>query len=266
MARRLGEEPDPPHTDFSAIGYKALDMLNIDIKFPSEHTLCGRSFHGEMQYFFYHPIRKVLIGIAWLLEAQVNATNYHMQQLIDEFQHIYDTNNAACNQTLNNTTPNEISPKEKLVQSLSFGSGFHSRGLKKTKPWDPFHSDIQKTVHFWGYTGSLTEPPCSSVLWRVMDVTVKISFEQLYQMKNILFNNRMPDTCDYTSVHFNGRVNRPVSPALRYYKCTRSDYVSDDERDLCGDEGCDVPYGKDLEQYVQPEVYVTAPPTQATVN
>ena len=250
-------------------------MLNIDIKFPSEHTLCGRAFDGEMQYFFFHPVRKVLIGIAWLFEAEANATNYHMQQLIDEFQHIYDANDVACKHTLNNPILTETSQNttteamsthgpEKLVQSIL--SGFHRRGLKKTKPWDPFHSDIQKTVHFWGYSGSLTEPPCSSVLWRIMDVTVKISPEQLHQLQNILFNNREPDTCDYTSVHFNGRVNRPVSPALRYYKCTRSDYVSDDERDSCGDEGCDVPYGKDLEPYVEPEIYVTGPPTQAPVN
>lgn len=267
MARRVGDEPDPPHTDFSGIGYRSLDMLNIDIKFPSEHTLCGRIYNGEMQYFFFHPVRRVLIGIAWLFDAQeFNATNDHMQLLIDEFQHIYDANEDACSYNETSTVQNHtvaqndtIDPKD-LVESILF-----NRKLKKSKPWDPFHVDIQKTIHFFGYAGSLTEPPCTQVLWRVMDVPVKISVDQLYQMQNILFNNRHNETCTYTSNHFNGRVARPVSDTLRYYKCTRSDYVSDDERELCGDAGCDVPFGKDLELYVEPPVFVSGPPTKSPV-
>ena len=270
MARRQGDEPDPPHTDFSGVGYKALDLLNIDIKFPSEHTLCGRVYDGEMQYFFFHPVRKALIGIAWLFKAdEVNATNDHMQILIDEFQQIYEFNQDACYR-------NQIEQKHSN-QTLQHGRSFKEqpigindfihRSLKKVKSWDPFHSDIQKTVHFWGYTGSLTEPPCTdSVLWRVMDVPVKISFEQLYQMQNILFNNIDNETCTFTSNHFNGRVARPVSNALRYYKCTRSDYVSDDERNVCGDSGCEVPFGKDLDPYVEPEVFVTGPPTESPAH
>jgi carbonic anhydrase len=277
MARRVGDEPDPPHTDFSGIGYRSLDMLNIDIKFPSEHTLCGRKYDGEMQYFFFHPVRKVPIGIAWLLDAQeFNATNDHMQLLIDEFQQIYDSNEDACsyNQTSiaqnetaakNNTINNKAPKPEKDPKDL-FESSLFNRNLKKSTPWDPFHVDIQKTIHFFGYSGSLTEPPCSQTLWRIMDVPIKISMDQLYQMQNILFNNRNNETCAYTSNHFNGRVARPVSDTLRYYKCTRSDYVSDDERELCGETGCDVPFGKDLEPYVEPTVFVTGPPTQSPVN
>ncbi|KAL3766476.1 hypothetical protein ACHAWO_004651 [Cyclotella atomus] len=267
MARRVGDEPDPPQTDFSGIGYRSLDMLNIDIKFPSEHTLCGRIYNGEMQYFFFHPVRRVLIGIAWLFDAQeFNATNDHMQLLIDEFQHIYDANEDACSYNETSTVQNDtvaqndnIDPRD-LVESILF-----NRKLKKPKPWDPFHVDIQKTIHFFGYAGSLTEPPCTQVLWRVMDVPVKISVDQLYQMQNILFNNRHHETCTYTSNHFNGRVARPVSDTLRYYKCTRSDYVSDDERELCGDAGCDVPFGRDLEPYVEPPVFVSGPPTKSPV-
>ena len=279
MARRQGEEPDPPSSDFSGVGYKSLDMSNIDIKFPSEHTLCGRVYDGEMQYYFYHPVRKVLIAIAWLLEAQEgNATNNHMQLLIDQFQQIYDKNENFC---LRNETAQELVLNEtrSLHEHKNASTGLHQflpvernlertdrRTQKKTRPWDPFHTDIQKTIHFWGYTGSLTEPPCTnSVLWRVMDVPVKISFEQLHQMQNILFNNRNNNTCTFTSTHFKGSVARPVADPLRYYKCTRRDYVSDSERALCGNAGCDVPFGKDLEPFVEPEVFVTSPPSLAPV-
>lgn len=58
MARRVGEEPDPPQVDFAGVGSKKLDMLNIDIKLKSEHTICGRRFDGEMQYYFFHPVKQ----------------------------------------------------------------------------------------------------------------------------------------------------------------------------------------------------------------
>jgi carbonic anhydrase len=168
MARRQGEEPDPPATDFSGVGYQHMDMLNLDIRFPSEHTLCGRNYDGEMQYFFWHPVRRALIGIAWLIEAQeVNATNNHMQLLIDEFQHIYDSNVEACvyNDTASygNASQQEYEyarpakiPQQLLDSKLFKRSLNGHRDLKKPKPWDPFHVDIQKTIHFWGYSGSLT--------------------------------------------------------------------------------------------------------------
>ena len=90
MTRRLGEEPDPPHVDFAGVGASNLDLLNIDIKFPSEHTVCGRRFDGEMQYYFFHPGKKSLLVVAWLLEAKVgNPVNERMQFLINEFQEIY---------------------------------------------------------------------------------------------------------------------------------------------------------------------------------
>jgi hypothetical protein len=95
-----------------------------------------------------------------------------------------------------------------------------------------------------------------------MDVPVPISYEQLHQMQNILFNNKDSDTCEFTSNHFKGSVARPIADSLQYYKCTRSNYVSDGERDLCGDEGCDLPYGKDLERYYEPIIFVTGPPSE----
>jgi carbonic anhydrase len=134
MLRRIGDEPDPPHVDFSGLGYGDMDMLNIDIKFPSEHTLCGRTFDGEMQYFFYHPGHEKLVAITWLLVAQENATNNHMQLLIDEFQAVYDGNEDICVQ--NNTLQNETDGRP-----TGYGRLFRNR----RRPWDPFHADIQKT-------------------------------------------------------------------------------------------------------------------------
>ena len=69
MTPRTGEEPDPPQIDFSSNGRGIIDMTNIDFKFPSEHSVCGMKFHGEMQYFTYHPIRKRFVAVSFFLDG-----------------------------------------------------------------------------------------------------------------------------------------------------------------------------------------------------
>jgi len=271
MMRRVGDEPDPPHVDFSGVGYANLDLLNIDIKIPAEHLICGERYDGEMQYYFFHPVKQSLIAVSWLFEAKPgNLVNQHMQLMIDEFQKVYEGNEESCEANMttiqNQSDTSAGNGNATSTSTRALGSSRNRRTKKEREPiWDPFHSDIQRTIHFWGYRGSLTEPPCSpdSVLWRIMDVPVPISQDQLLQMKNILFNNRDRDSCAFTSTHYKESVARPVSKSIRYYKCTRSDYVSEDERDLCGDLGCQLPYGKDLNRYFEPVVYVTGPPSES---
>ena len=69
MTPRTGEEPDPPQIDFSSNGRGIIDMTNIDFKFPSEHSVCGMKFDGEMQYFTYHPIRKRFVAVSFFLDG-----------------------------------------------------------------------------------------------------------------------------------------------------------------------------------------------------
>ena len=70
MSPRTGDEPDPPQIDFSSTGQGLIDMTNIDFKFPSEHTVCGRSFDGEMQYYAYNPGKKRFVAVSFLLDGK----------------------------------------------------------------------------------------------------------------------------------------------------------------------------------------------------
>ena len=72
LAPRTGEEPDPPKVDFSSNGKGVMDMTNIDFKFPSEHTVCGKRFDGEMQYYAYHPGRRRFVTVVFFLEGESN--------------------------------------------------------------------------------------------------------------------------------------------------------------------------------------------------
>jgi len=297
MAPRTGEEPDPPQIDFSSNGRGIIDMTNIDIKFPSEHTVCGHSFDGEMQYFTYHPARKRFVAVSFFLDgSETNPKNEHMQEVIDAFTIQYKEDEMKCKQRQTSSLAGGFAfggggrrlyghdDKESILQgdeqteSPSFNTTIlesdqdNVAGLRQSHrqrrlalKWHPFHPDVQKTVHFWGYGGSFTEPPCTSdsIDWKIMDVPTPISSTQLAQLKHILFTH-VDKNCRRTSVHnAKGSVARPTQDGSKYYKCTRDDYVSDEERAVCGDAGCVNPFGSGLNRYYPPLVDVTGPPTRS---
>ena len=98
--------------------------------------------------------------------------------------------------------------------------------------WDPFHPRIVNSIYFYGYDGSLTEPPCSEwVSWRVLDTPMQISTAQWTQMRDILFG-QIDSDCKRTSVHWRGSVARPTQSLNErpLWQCTRDDYESDVEK------------------------------------
>jgi len=291
MEPRTGEEPDPPQIDFSSNGRGITDMTNIDFKFPSEHTICGNRLDGEMQYYTYHPMRKRFVVVAFFLDAtEGNPRNNHLQEVIDAFTVEFLKNKRKCEEkqqglvgnfvgggrgldVIDNTTDKDFEFFELFYDGneLWNSTSRNNRRLKLrnnrrlSSSWYPFDPEVQKSVHFWGYSGSLTEPPCTknSVDWKVMDVPTPISPTQLLQFKHLLFNH-VDENCRRTSVHNSqGSVARPTQPTTKYYKCTRDNYVSDEEMLLCGDRGCAIPFGAGLNPYYAPLVHVTGPPTRS---
>ena len=272
FAPRTGEEPDPPQIDFSSTGQGLLDMTNIDFKFPSEHTVCGQRFDGEMQYYVYNPSKKRFLAVSFLLDAnESNPKNEHLQDVIDALIPVYKNDERQCKERQDMlSSTNSSSSLAAIINDFVHKGGrrelleiVEDRDVSKMRlgqrglatKWHPFHPDIQRTIHFWGYSGSITEPPCTSMVdWRVMDVPTPISMLQLDQFKYILMNH-VDGYCRQTSVHNNeGSVARPTQYEQDYYKCTRDDYVSDEEAIICGLEGCKTPFGSGLNPYYPPLV------------
>lgn len=110
----------------------------------------------------------------------------------------------------------------------------HKRRRLAASKWYPYHESLIPTYHFYGYDGSLTEPPCTEIVsWFVMDKPMTISKNQLEQMKHILFTNINGNTCEGSSVHFYNSVARPIQETTsnrQVWHCTRNDFVPDHER------------------------------------
>jgi carbonic anhydrase len=97
--------------------------------------------------------------------------------------------------------------------------------------WDPHHESLVPSIYFYGYEGSLTEPPCSEIVsWFVIDEPMTISRNQLEHMKFLLFTNVDETTCQSTSVHHRSSVARPIQDTgsdRQIWHCTPNDYLPD---------------------------------------
>jgi hypothetical protein len=127
--------------------------------------------------------------------------------------------------------------------------------------WDPLEPwYMLNSIHFWAYEGSITEPPCfQDIHWRVIDVPMKISMKQYFQLKRLMFDHVDPDTCKKTSTHYEESNARPVQAWTEgnVYRCKRSDYMSDMERKESGSNHGfreeDMWMGVDNLPYITPE-------------
>ncbi len=273
-------EPDPPHADFPHGWPGFVDVLHVDFKFPSEHTIHGKSFDGEMQIYHLHPGRKRLPVVTVLMEVIQDENdrdagyNEYLQEAIDGFQYEYDANRANCaNNAIHNRnrrlrkahrTSEENAQSERRVlddkgndrtieelantifgrnqdnleeyarlldqnSTFSFERDSHQRRLAGI--WNPHHESLVPSIYFYGYDGSLTEPPCSEIVsWFVIDETMKISRNQLEQMKFLLFTNVDGSTCESTSAHYQSSVARPIQETgsdRQIWHCTSEDYLPD---------------------------------------
>lgn len=110
--------------------------------------------------------------------------------------------------------------------------GERHRELTQSGVWHPHHEMLIPTYWFYGYDGSLTEPPCTEIVsWFVMDTPMVIGPSQLDQLKNLLFNH-VDSNCRRTSVHYDESVARPIQDAAgrQVWRCTEENFPPDSER------------------------------------
>lgn len=101
-------------------------------------------------------------------------------------------------------------------------------------PWDPLDRDwFMKSDYFYGYWGSLTEPPCTEfVHYRIIDVPMSITVSQFNELKDLLFNHVDPVSCHKTSNQYLESVARQVQPLNEriVHKCNCTHFLSDEKR------------------------------------
>ena len=137
--------PYPPEGDFAHNWNGYAEVNHIDVKIPSEHTLCGKRFSAEYQIFMLHPQRRQTIVMAILLDIDPSGKdNNHFQLLIDEWQKIYDMNAEKCDPSYRSAfRQNEYNSTQRVLveDNTPFGTG----------GWDPFHPSLERVSVYVNY-------------------------------------------------------------------------------------------------------------------
>ena len=106
----------PPRADFAHNWHGYIPIVHIDVKLPSEHTLCNKRYKGEYQIYFYHAKRKQPIVQSIFIEVHPrDRPHLHFQKAINEWQAIHDLSLAECQNHRRNTTKK----RQKLIQKMS---------------------------------------------------------------------------------------------------------------------------------------------------
>ena len=186
----------------------SVDALHADIKIPSEHWIKGKQFIAEYQLYHLHRERDRAPVISVMIDLHPNdEPNLHLQKALDEWQKVFDDDERECEErreranrklrghTTNSSTYSSLPYRRNAQEDTTEG--------REKKVWDPYHRDLMPSIHFYGYSGSLTEPPCTEFCeWRVLDKPMSISSAQLLQMKLLLFH--VDKKCRLTSTHYEG--------------------------------------------------------------
>ena len=246
-------EPDPPHADFPNNWGGFADLMHIDFKVPSEHMIEGQRYDAEMQIFHLHPSRRRTPTVSVVIQATPNGHNYYLQPALDAFEYTYNVNRAQCaakqrrerqlvsdvheilgdSKTHTNEHSTDFSSWAEFSTDLDDPEFEEKRELHQRLlqygVWDPHHVMLVPSIHFYGYEGSLTEPPCGEwVTWFVCDVPMIVSHAQLERMKKLIFSHVDGD-CNPTSSHHRQSVARPIQDTggRPVWHCTPDDYGPD---------------------------------------
>lgn len=95
---RFSQPPRADYPRYASAGTSYADMMNYDIKVPSEHTIEGLRFDAEVQMFHVHPVGGRLSSVGVLIEASDDddAFNFEFQDILDQFQELYDLHETVC--------------------------------------------------------------------------------------------------------------------------------------------------------------------------
>ena len=265
------EEPDTPSADIPKGWGDFIDATHTDLIIPAEHTLDGKRYQGEWRTFHMHPGGKGTAVVTTLIDASPdNDKNPAFQKALKAWEERFDYNRYQClfsrgrraaEEIDNDVIHDDNNMDAKSSSPLSFDAYRQQRRMQEgdsfafeplydhgdiTDPltskgrFDPYHERLVPSVWFYGYFGSLTEPPCYPIAtWRIIDTPMKISEKQHIHMKRLLFEH-MDENCVYTSNHYEESVARPIQKNVKrdIHRCTCKDFTSDAHRKATGEYVC----------------------------
>jgi len=234
----------PPLADFPHHWHGYTQVNHIDFKFPSEHTICGKRYDAEITYWFAWVNRKAAVNMS--IMVQIGGYNYELEKVIRRFEQVNLENRNHCARKRGLKEEDEIVYPDEGTESgfdhsnSTFIPDYPEDDIERHRRlnmdhFNPFSGEIVRTQWFYGYWGTLTEPPCLGaagnphrfIAWRIMDTPTTMSAGQLNRLRQALLTNKDKNTCKCTSVaRWHGgkwSVARDLQPenGRQIFKCRR---------------------------------------------
>uniref|UniRef100_A0A7S4MGE2 carbonic anhydrase n=1 Tax=Odontella aurita TaxID=265563 RepID=A0A7S4MGE2_9STRA len=257
-----------PASDFPHGWGGRIDLKHVDVHVPSQHKVEGKEFPAEYQLWHLHPRRRRAAVVSIMVDVHPQGnTNHHFNKALAEWQKVWEDSFDGCRRRRRRrrmrrrrraASGGEDSLDDDIDRHTGNPFGAPSTGRREeddaeeetdaaprtpegrdlsSDSWNPYDkNEIMRSIHFYGYSGSLTEPPCSDfVEWHIMDKPMLVSPDQLRHLRYLLFLYRDPVSCERTGVHYEGaaarRPLRTVSDLEHgVHRCTCHDFLSDEVR------------------------------------
>eukprot|EP00977_Amphora_coffeiformis_P029124 scaffold38918_cov176-Amphora_coffeaeformis.AAC.2 len=256
-----------PCVDFSFGFAEEWLLRHTDISLPSQHTLNGKRFAGEViltHVLGVNVSNKEIGNVSWLLEVGTEVDFYDFLELyIRRWRNVAKKTVRDCikrRRMKENGNPLHA-PPVRLLESLPLSETnytepepmdvlsrpFFDCRQRKFHPYDWW--DEAQTEYYFRYEGSLTEPPCvRTAHWRVMRRPIRVAPSQIRALEKLLAERIDPDTCEaYTA----GRprdgdttavdVNRPLQKYRHTHKLVYCECVDWKSRFRVDGEYCSFP-------------------------
>eukprot|EP00588_Corethron_pennatum_P020068 CAMPEP_0194320296 /NCGR_PEP_ID=MMETSP0171-20130528/16635_1 /TAXON_ID=218684 /ORGANISM="Corethron pennatum, Strain L29A3" /LENGTH=353 /DNA_ID=CAMNT_0039077791 /DNA_START=133 /DNA_END=1194 /DNA_ORIENTATION=+ len=224
----------------------------VRVKVPSEHTMEGKRFDGEVQVSHMDNALAAnrsnrlehVENISVFLDARSSPKkdNAWLEKMLVRWETEAKKQNARCGVTsatfeadlhFVGKRKNPISQRDQGLLPFATpdappptNSTAPARRLR-TKAWY-LHSPW-RNVFYYGYKGGLTQPPCTpNTFWYVSDEPQKISARQLDRVYALLAGY-LDDDCELgTYADRDGSVARPVqnSRGAKVFHCDERDYLN----------------------------------------
>jgi len=158
--------PRPPMADYPRYSSDLThfsDLLQWDLKAPAEHKMEGKEFDAEIQMLHSHIESSRITEIGILISAKEDGFNEDFQIVLDQFQKVYDANQQQCSRRRQQRGLAQHHDLSGLNATAHQEFDSH-RQLQMDERWDPYGRSFMRTIYFFRYDGSYTEPP-----WYVCD-------------------------------------------------------------------------------------------------
>ncbi|KAG7363290.1 carbonic anhydrase [Nitzschia inconspicua] len=234
-------------------------LLWMEIHTRSEHAIAGKRYDAEIQMIHAGTGREAgqLMTISLMVDASAVDDDLELEWMLQQWRETAQTEREYCNgggdrkrrlrspqqpdlsQYMRNgnfssyketTSRNQARNLQFTTSSCRtdrFGRGCEPLGPRRRM----FPYNLWQSIWYYGYSGSLSAPPCSEIVqWRVLDEPLHISRRQ-YKELTFLLSQSLDDNCQRnTATDNNGENRRPIQESVNsafqgvYYHCTLSNF------------------------------------------